>query len=95
MVLITEPEFSLICNGIGEDRDTIIRHNPIGTPDEILLWMLLSCLVNYLSLTDQETPCFTGKPDAETYRNAIMFILKDRRATDFDVESYLRQLLAE
>lgn len=95
MVLITEPEFSLICSGIREDRDTIIRHNPLGTPDEILLWMLLSCLISYLSLSEQESPSFTGKPDTETYRNSIMFVLKDRRIGDFDVESHLQRLLAE
>lgn len=89
MVLITESEFSQICDGIREDRDSIIRHNPLGTPEEILLWMLLSCLISYLSLSEQETPCFTGKPSAETYRKAIIFILKNRRATDFDVEPYL------
>lgn len=95
MVLITESEFSRICSGISKDRDVIIRHNPIGTSDEILLWMLLSCLISYLSLSEQETPCFTGKPDAETYRNTIIFVLKDRRAADFDVETHLQRLLAE
>ena len=95
MVLITESEFSRICTGIREDRDAIIRHNPIGTPEEILLWMLLSCLVSYMSLSEQETPCFTGKPDAETYRKAIMFILKDRLAMDFNPETHLQKLLAE
>jgi hypothetical protein len=95
MVLITESELSRICDGIHEDRNAIVRHNPIGTPDEILLWMLLSCLVSYLSLSEHETPCFNGKPDAETYRNAIMFVLKDRRAADFDVETHLQRLLAE
>jgi hypothetical protein len=95
MVSITEVEFSRICDGISEDRESIIRHNPIGSPEEILLWMLLSCLVSYLSLSDQETPCFTGRPDAETYRNAIMFILKDRRTDDFDIESHLEKFLAQ
>lgn len=95
MVLVTESEFGQICSGIRKDRDAIIRHNPIGAPDEILLWMLLSCLVSYLSLSEQETPCFTGKPNAETYRNAIIFVLKDRRASDFDVDNHIEQLLAE
>lgn len=95
MVLITETEFQRICDGIREDRNAIIRHNPIGTPEEILLWMLLSCLISYLSLSEQETPCFTGKPDAETYRNAILFVLRDRRATDFDVPQALERLLQD
>lgn len=94
MVSITEDEFRRLCVGIREDRDTIVRHNPIGPPEEILLWMLLSCLVSYLSLSDQETPCFTGKPDSETYRNAILFVLKERRTEEFDVESHLKDLLA-
>ena len=89
---ISEREFARICQGITEDRETICKHNPIGTPEEILLWMLLSCLISYLSLSEIETPCFNGKPDAETYRNAILFILKDRKTKNFNVEKYLEQL---
>lgn len=92
MVRISEAEFRRICDGIYEDRESIIRHNPLGTRREILLWMLMSCLVSYLSLTEIETPCFTGRPDAETYRQAILFILKDRKTDDFDAEKYLEDL---
>lgn len=92
MTKISEREFARICEGIYEDREIIRKHNPIGTPDEILLWMLLSCLVSYLNLTDIETPCFTGKPDAETYREAILFILKARKEPDFEADSYLKKL---
>lgn len=92
MTKITEPEFARICRGIDEDRESICRHNPLGTEHEILLWMLLSCLVSYLNLTEIETPCFTGKPTEQTYRDAIFFILKDRRASDFDIGNYLDEL---
>lgn len=92
MVRISEAEFRRICDGIYEDRESIITHNPLGTRQEILLWMLMSCLVSYLSLTEIETPCFTGKPDAETYRQAILFILRDRKTDDFDAEKYLEDL---
>ena len=92
---ITKNEFLDICRGIGEDREIICRHNPIGTREEILLWMLLSCLVSYLSLSEIETPCFTGKPDAETYRNAVLFVLKDRMTENFDAEKYLNELVTE
>lgn len=95
MVSITESEFAQICVGIRQDRDNIIQHNPLGTPDEILLWMLLGCLVSYLSLSEQETPCFNGKPDAETYRNAIMYVMMGRSEPDFDIEPHLQNLLAE
>lgn len=89
MTTISEAEFARICHGIKEDRESIIKHNPIGPPDEILLWMLLSCLISYLNLSDEETPCFKNKPDAETYRSAIHFVLKERKAHSFDVDSYL------
>jgi hypothetical protein len=89
---ISENEFAQICRGIFEDREIICRHNPIGTRAEILLWMLLSCLISYLSLSEIETPCFTGKPDAETYRTAILFVLKDRMTEHFDAEKYLNEL---
>lgn len=90
---ISEKTFSGICEGIARDREKIIRHNPIGTDEEILLWMLLSVLITYLSLSEQETPCFTGVPDAETYRKAIDFVLKDRRETDFDFGTYVTEML--
>ena len=93
MTTISEAEFARLCNGIYEDRESIIKHNPLGTRDEILLWMLLSCLVTYLSLDEIETPCFTGKPDADTYKKAIVFVLADRKINDFAVEAYLGKLI--
>ena len=92
MTLISEQQLSDIVAGIISDQEVIIRHNPIGERDEILLWMLMSCLVSYLSLEAVETPCFTGRPDAETYRQAIRFILTERKQEDFDVEPYLAKL---
>ena len=92
MTTLTEAEFARICGGIYEDRESIIKHNPVGTREEILLWMLLGCLVSYLSLAEIETPCFTGRPDAATYRQAVLFILKDRKTEDFDTEKYLEKL---
>jgi len=91
---ISEAEFALICDGIRKDRETIIKHNPIGFDDEILLWMLLSCLISYLSLAEIETPCFMSKPDAATYRDAILFILRDRKGEDFDEKGHLARMLA-
>ncbi|MEQ1923161.1 MAG: hypothetical protein ABL952_11705 [Pyrinomonadaceae bacterium] len=89
MTKITENEFARIVTGISEDRASIIKHNPLGAEDEILLWMLLSCLISYLNLSELETPCFTAKPDAETYRDAINFVLKDRRTAGFEIDKYL------
>jgi hypothetical protein len=92
MTTITEAEFKRLVDGIVEDRESIIKHNPLGTDEEILLWMLLSCLGSYLNLSDVETPCFNGKPDADTYLDAIKFVLRERRSSDFDATEYLSQL---
>ena len=92
MTKISEGEFARLCAGIREDGDVICRHNPIGTREETLLWMLLSVLTSYLSLSDIETPCFNGMPTAETYREAILFVLKNRMTKEFDVGKYLDQL---
>src|SRR5438477_12410567 len=89
---LSEAEFARICQGISDDRESIIKHNPLGTDEEILLWMLLSCLISYLNLSDIETPCFTGKPDAKTYRGAIRFVLAERRSRSFDENRYLDEL---
>jgi hypothetical protein len=94
MSYISESRFVDLCEGIAADRASIVKHNPIGTEDEILLWMLLSCLVTFLSLEDSETPCFTGRPDAETYRNAIGFVLEGRRETPFDPQPHIDRMLA-
>ncbi|MDQ2747907.1 MAG: hypothetical protein M3T96_11680 [Acidobacteriota bacterium] len=95
MSRISEREFARICGGIGEDGEAICRHNPIGTREETLLWMLLCCLISYLSLSEIETPCFTGMPTAETYRTAILFVLNDRKTENFDAETYLDKLIKE
>lgn len=92
MTVLSETEFQRIVAGILDDRDVILKHNPIGNPSETLLWMLMSCLVSYLSLSDIETPCFTGRPDADTYREAISFILRGRKAGQFDEATYLDKL---
>ncbi len=89
MTKITKEEFAKICQGIYDDREIIIKHNPIGTNQETLLWMLLSVLISYLSLSEKEIPCFPNATNIETYRSAILFILNDRRVEKFDVEIYL------
>jgi hypothetical protein len=89
---ISEAEFARIVDGIREDREAIIKYNPLGTDEEILLWMLLAILTSYLNLSEQETPCFTGKPDAKTYRDAIRFVLRSRRSAEFDIEPFLENL---
>ena len=91
MAKIGENEFARLCEEIYEECESIFRHNPIGTVQETLLWMLLGCLISYLSLSEIETPCFNGKPDAETYRKAILFVLENRKTDNFDVETYLEK----
>lgn len=95
MSKISEAEFARICGGIRDDREVICRHNPIGDDEETLLWMLLSCLISFLSLSDIETPCFTGKPTATTYREAVFFILRDRKSEPFDPQPYLDKLIED
>lgn len=95
MSYISESRFAEICEGIREDRAAIINHNPIGSDEEILLWMLLSCLISYLSLTEQETPCFTGVPDEKTYWEAILFVLKGRAESGFDPQPHIDRMLTK
>lgn len=90
---ISEKEFARLCEGIYRDRASIYKHNPVGTPEETLLWMLMCCLISYLSLSEIETPCFNGKPNAKTYENAILFVLKNRKTEDFEAETYMKMLL--
>lgn len=91
MTKISEAEFARICDGIYQERDSIIKYNPLGPPEEILLWMLLGCLISYLNLSDNETPCFNGKPDAKTYLDAITFVLRERRTEEFEAGPYFHQ----
>jgi hypothetical protein len=90
---ISETEFAQLCADIAADRESILKHNPIGTEEETLLWMLLSVLVSYLSLEEIETPCFNGRPDAATYRDAITFVLVGRKRIDFAEETYIDRMI--
>lgn len=94
MTKISEGEFASICDGIRSDSEKIVEHNPIGTRDETLLWMLLSVLNSYLNLEDADAPCFTGRPDAHTFRNAIDYVLQNRRVDDFDQAPLIEKMLA-
>ncbi|RMG00387.1 MAG: hypothetical protein D6735_13765 [Acidobacteria bacterium] len=94
MTKITEEEFARICEQIAADADVILKHNRIGTREETLLWMLLGVLISYLSLSEVETPCFTDVPVEKTYRQAILFILKNRKAHPFEPERYIDKMLS-
>jgi hypothetical protein len=92
MTKITEKEFARICEGVYEDREIIVKHNPTVSDEEALLWMLLGILISYLSLDEKEIPCFPNSTSTETYRQAILFIVQDRKTEDFDAEKYLEKL---
>ena len=92
MTKITEKEFARICEGVYEDRAIIIKHNPTGSNEEALLWMLLGILISYLSFDEKEIPCFPNSTSTETYRQAILFIVQGRKIENFDVEKYLKKL---
>ncbi|MFL6468813.1 MAG: hypothetical protein ACJ72Z_12715 [Pyrinomonadaceae bacterium] len=94
MTKISEAEFGRICEGIRTDREAIVKHNPMGTEREILLWMLLGVLVSFLNLTEMETPCFTSIPDEKTYRDAVIFVLKGRMETIFDPNEYINRAIS-
>lgn len=89
---ISEAEFKRLVQGVFDEREIIYKHNPIGSEEETLLWMLMSVLISYLSLSELETPCFPGAPTAETYREAILFVLRGR-AVDFEPENYLDEFI--
>ena len=55
--------------------------------------MLMSVLISFLSIEESQMPDFHGKPDADTYRDAILFILKNRKKDDFEEQQYLRDLV--
>ena len=94
MTTISEAEFARICEGIRSDREKIMKNNPIGSENEVLLWMLLGVLVSFLNLSEIETPCFNGRPDETTYRDAINFVLVNRKTSDFDTNKYLELTLS-
>ena len=47
----------------------------------------------YLRVPEIETPCFSGRPNADTYKDAIKFILNDRREDDFDSMTYIESMV--
>lgn len=93
MTNISVAEFERLCEGIREDSESIFRHNPVGSREETLLWMLMSCLVGYLNLSEIEMPCFTGRPNVETYREAIRFMLRGRAPDEIEIDARLNELL--
>lgn len=92
MTIISEAEFARICEQIYLDREQIYKFNPNVAHEEVLLWMLLACLINYLDLSDAETPCFPGAPDANIYRQAIRHVLQKRITKSFEIDKYLNKL---
>jgi hypothetical protein len=93
MTKISEAEFARICEQIYLDREQIYGFNPSVSHEEVLLWMLLTCLINYLSLSETEIPCFPGVPDAKVYQQAISHVLQARMEPLFEPTKYLDKLL--
>ena len=93
MAAISEQEFGRIVEQIWLDREKIYQFNVNAPHNEVLLWMLLSCLISYLNLSDAETPCFPGAPTAETYRQAILHVLRERQESPFAPDKYLNILM--
>ncbi len=89
---ISERDFVRIVDGVVEDCESICRHNPIGTEEETLLWMVMSCLINFLGLSDNEIPCFPGGSTSSTYRQAIEFIAREYGETAFDAATHLDKI---
>ncbi len=94
MTTISEAEFARICRQIYLDREQIYQFNPSVPHEEVLLWMLLACLINYLNLSEAETPCFPGAPDAEIYRQAILHVLQGRTEPLFESNQYLKEMIS-
>jgi len=92
---ISEKEFATICEEIRIDREIIFRNNPHSTREESLLWMLLGILISFLSLSESETPCFSGSINAETYRDAIKYVLARHSKEKFDASRYLAMFADE
>ena len=92
MTTISETEFARICRQIYLDREQIYQFNPTVSHEEVLLWMLLACLINYLNLSEAETPCFPGAPDPEVYRQAISHVLQGRAKPSFESDKYLDEM---
>lgn len=90
---ISEERFREICNDLSAERESVIKHNPIGSENEILLWMLLNMLTIYLSVPENEMPCFNGMPNEQTYKDAILFVLGGRKEGEFDPAKYIDMLL--
>lgn len=93
MTTISEAEFARICQHICADREQIYQFNVNAAHKEVLLWMLLACLINYLNLSETETPCFPGAPDAEVYLQAILHVLQGRTEPAFEAVRYLNELI--
>ena len=93
MTTISQTEFERICREIYQDREQIYQFNPNAPRGEVLLWMLLSCLIGYLNLSEIETPCFPGAPDAEMYRQAIHYILERCGEPLFNSQIALEKLI--
>ena len=93
MTAISETEFASITRQIYADREQIYQFNEHAPHREVLLWMLLACLINYLNLSEAEIPCFPGAPDAEVYRQAVLHVLQGRTKPVFEPAKYLNELL--
>ncbi|HEX8775393.1 MAG TPA: hypothetical protein VF735_17620 [Pyrinomonadaceae bacterium] len=92
MSTISEQEFKKLCDDVYADRFQIYAFNPNASRREALLWMILGCLLTLLSVPVLEQPSAYGGASDDPYGDAIIEVLKDRRETDFDPQTYLGEL---
>lgn len=89
---ISEAEFVKLCDDLYADRHQIYEYNPGASRREALLWMLLGCLINLLSVPPSEQPPAYGDSSSDPYVDAVCEILQQRMRPPFDARAYLALL---
>jgi hypothetical protein len=92
---ISEEEFSRMCINICKDIDQIRSWNPSLSTRDAFLWMLLGCLVSFLSVPILDQPSVYNPKAHDPYLDAVLAVLRDRTNPLFDPRAQLALFIPE
>lgn len=91
---ISEQQFAKLCEDVYLDREQIYAYNPNMNRRDCLEWMVLGCLIAFLSIEISDESDKFETSNEHPYGEIICKFLENRMTEPFDAKFYLNEFRA-
>lgn len=88
---ISEQQFAKLCEDVYLDREQIYAYNPNMNRVDCLEWMVLGCLIAFLSIEISDESDKLETSTEHPYGEIICKLLENRMTKPFDAKFYLNE----